>query len=153
MRFWTHLSAGFLVVIVLCKLNLIDINASQGQMIVLLIIAGALLPDIDSEKTRQGKLFLPLARFFRHRGFLHTPLCGLLLSLAIYFISNDELIGLAFFLGYSIHLLLDLMNPKGIKLLYPLSNLTVRGKIKSGSKTEYRILAVIVAFILLFLLF
>lgn len=149
MRFWTHLSAGILIAAILCKIGIVDINISQGQAILLLIIAGSLMPDIDSGKARMGRLFSPLAKFFRHRGFFHTPFCCLLLTFLLYIFCMHKESALVFSAGYFSHLLLDMLNPKGIKLIYPFSDFTVRGNLQSRSEIEYAILAVIISFIIL----
>lgn len=91
-------------------------------------VLGAKLPDIDnrhSSITSHNKVISFLLRIFtEHRGITHTPfilvmfsfiLSPLILLNNIYI--NSAIIG--FFIGYISHLMYDLLNPKGIPLLFP----------------------------------
>jgi inner membrane protein len=57
-----------------------------------------------------------------------------LLSALIYLLNKYA--GVAFFLGYLLHLLIDSLTPQGVKLFWPLTNFKIRFIIKSGSIIE-----------------
>jgi len=44
--------------------------------------------------------------------------------------------GLAMFIGYSSHLVLDSLNPTGVKWLIPLKDFKLHGPIRTGSRGE-----------------
>ena len=95
----THIAAGLAVSIAL------GLNAPQ----IALAALGSILPDIDHSGSTLGKLIKPISRHIRHRGVTHS----LLFLIASMFISPY----LA--LGVMTHIVLDLLNPKGVELLYP----------------------------------
>lgn len=58
---------------------------------------------------------------FVHRGFIHTPLI-LAVSVAILYLATKRTdISLSFGLGFMSHLFLDILNPTGILILYPIA--------------------------------
>ena len=92
---------------------------------------GGILPDIDTpNSTASNKnIFSKLTghalnRIFGHRGFIHSILCAIILSVFAWGIgtitSHPVLFALSFFIGFLSHLLLDCLNEKGVKLLYPI---------------------------------
>jgi inner membrane protein len=94
-------------------------------------IVGALLPDIDTEKSLLGR-FISVGRF-GHRTATHSLLALALSGLGVWFP-----LGRAFFLGYLSHLILDMLTPQGITLLYPklTSFILLGGSIPTGSWKE-----------------
>lgn len=99
-------------------------------------VLGSLLPDVDLPNTKMGKrlglLSDMLNKRFGHRGFIHTPLCGALLTLGLYAaaqklgLKNFAWFGAAGLMtGYLLHLIQDMFTRGGVPLLFPLS----RGKI------------------------
>ena len=86
----------------------------------------ALLPDLDTQKSTIGKTVpvIPwlLENFFGHRGFFHSFLPLILLFLTERFFFPFSIYSeIAFFTGWTSHLLLDTLTPMGIMWLYPLS--------------------------------
>jgi membrane-bound metal-dependent hydrolase YbcI (DUF457 family) len=76
---------------------------------------GSLLPDIDSKNSAIGR-FTPLWRILKHRGVTHKIWFLIALTVAtFYFFGLDN--GLALFVGYFLHLLMDKFTTKGLKLL------------------------------------
>ena len=102
------------------------------------LCAGTLFPDADVKGSPASKvIYIPL----EHRGPLHSPVVGGLLSLALFFLSKDLAIG--FLVGYMGHLFLDTWNRAGVPLLYPFSRRKFRiMNVKVGSMTEYGLLLV-----------
>lgn len=76
-------------------------------------------------KTRDYTLLIPavlslLIYFSKHRGFTHSLLAAVILSLS--YRSNLTYL-YPFITGYVLHLICDMMNEKGIKLLYPMKKM------------------------------
>ncbi len=99
------------------------------------MIGSTFLPDIDSSRSKIGKniLLRPLQFFFGHRGILHSFTFALMMSVLIFFFSQEA--SIAFFLGYGLHLLADSLTFMGIAPFYPISK-KWRGIIKTGGWSE-----------------
>ncbi|WP_227410953.1 metal-dependent hydrolase [Thermosphaera chiliense] len=92
-------------------------------------IMGAYIPDFDLH--------------YRHRKLLHNLFSALLLTLIawtmlnrinLWMIPDQSVIWKSFMLGYLSHLFLDALTPKGVFLLYPVSNKSLSaGIFKSNS--------------------
>jgi len=99
------------------------------------------IPDIDSKYSKIGHHFFlrPLQWFAKHRGFVHsfTFLILVTLGLVLFF----PVVSLAFFLGYSSHLIADSFTVEGIKPFYP-SKKVCCGSIRTGSFSETNIFIV-----------
>lgn len=92
-------------------------------------LLGALLPDIDHPSSIPGRLLrilsLPISKLCEHRGFTHSLVAWLLLTITCYQwlemqwpIPSDLL--QAFLLGYISHLIADMLTPSGVPFLWPL---------------------------------
>lgn len=79
----------------------------------------ALLPDIDHPQSKYGRRLIIGALVFRHRGFTHSLIALALVMLACWHFVPG-VIPLAVGVGYGSHLLIDMLNPQGIQLFYPL---------------------------------
>lgn len=77
------------------------------------VIVGSLLPDIDKSTSMIGRRIPILPRLLKHRGVTHS----LLLALAMLPLNK----GLT--AGCLIHLVLDMMNPEGVPLLWPIQHM------------------------------
>ena len=118
----THLAAGTALGIGLCLMT------QPSPVLTAITIGtsaiGSLLPDIDTASSKIGRRIAPLAWVLRilfgHRKLFHSlafwsvTLGGLWLLR----VPQTLLIGLA--LGIGSHLLLDILNPAGIELLWPI---------------------------------
>lgn len=107
---------------------------------------GGLLPDIDHPESTIGRRLKPISyvvnTVFGHRGFTHTIFSLILLSYLLFIISgwipvSIKGFALAMFtgiiIGYSSHLLLDMLTVSGIPLLYPFSNRMFRvARLRTG---------------------
>ncbi len=109
----------------------------------IVMIVATFLPDIDSSRSKIGKSFLlrPLQLFFGHRGILHSFTFALMLSVLIFFFSQE--VSIAFFLGYGLHLIADSFTFMGITPFYPISK-KWKGLIKTGGWTEAIIFMILV---------
>ncbi len=137
MRYYSHLLFAMVLIAFL--------NKYQDFMFLLFFILGSLIPDIDHSKSFFGRKAKLISAILKHREAMHSLLCGICLSLVILFFTNKY--SYAFLLGFLSHLVLDSLNPKGIKWLWPL-RFRVRGPIKTGSFIEL-IIDIFFVFILL----
>lgn len=107
----THIAAG-----VLCTLVAYKINPS---MPIIDLMAGAIitskLPDID-QKTK----------LLRHRGETHSIVWPIILYIASLYMTNGRNIVIGAIIGLLSHLALDLMNGKGIEIIWPLNSKNYR---------------------------
>lgn len=107
---------------------------------------GGLLPDIDHPNSKIGRKVPPVSKLINllcgHRGFTHTLLAVILFTYLL-FILNGLLpmwakeymipMSLGLIVGYSSHLLLDMLTVSGIPLLFPFTKKSVRiAKLRSG---------------------
>ncbi|MCB9358643.1 metal-dependent hydrolase [Candidatus Woesearchaeota archaeon] len=124
MKYKTHLSFGILCYLSLLRYSLVDFSIAG----LALFIVGSLLPDIDKHTSfigHKAKIFsFSLELLFRHRGIFHS----LWVVFLLWFI-NLELC-----LGYLSHLILDSINPKGVKFFWPW--FTINGRVKAGGIVE-----------------
>ncbi len=129
MRFYTHLVAGLLVAIVLTEL----FSFPNTLVAVLLVLLGSILPDIDEQHSRLGKLFPLIPKLFTHRGFFHSVFLATAFTILLSLFAPSY--ALAFAAGFVTHLLLDAMTPAGVKPFWP-SQVRLRGFIKTGGVLE-----------------
>jgi len=146
MLFHTHVLLGLLAF-----LFIHNYLPGNEYVILLLILVGSILPDIDEHKSKAAQLSGILGNivsfFAKHRGIFHSFLfpflvCGIL----AYFWSYPY--ALAFFIGYLAHLIGDSLTPMGIPVFYPFSNWKLRGPFKVGSWMEWVLLALLTILIL-----
>ncbi len=147
MRFLTHIVGGVAA-------GLFITNFYPGILIIAVAAIASGIPDIDTPKSKYGRRIQPFsiifAAFLKHRGVFHSLLAAILLSLPLYIIEQSW--GIAFFAGYISHLVLDSLNKKGTKPLWPLP-LKTKGPIKNGSVGEFLILTLLVAAIIVQIIF
>jgi inner membrane protein len=101
MKGTTHLAAG------LACAALIS-NASVYSIVG--ITVGSLLPDIDSPTSILGRNIPILPHLVKHRGLTHS----LAFVVAMYLICPPLAIGCV------LHIILDMLNPAGVSLLWPI---------------------------------
>ncbi len=151
MIFKTHLAFGLLIGLFVSKI----LNISDSFLFVIIVTFSSILPDIDTPFSKIGSkipfLSWLLNLLFGHRGLLHT----IYFPLLIYFILEvfeKHLWAGAFFLGYMSHLIIDMLNTKGVYFFYPLNKTRINGFIKSGGILEW-VLFVLILIGIGFLLF
>ncbi len=141
----THAMAGFVIWFAMVRAN---ISPPLG---IIVVVLGSILPDIDHPNgTLRQMLDLPkflkqpIATVIPHRGPTHTIWAGILFAsltvgLAAWggtLISVSFVTGLAMLIGYSSHLILDSLNPTGVKWLRPWKDFKLHGPIRTGSRGE-----------------
>ena len=129
----THLAiTGFFVILFLPYV--------EGKLIFAIVaFIATFLPDIDSRFSTIGrkKIAKILQVFTKHRGMIHS--FTFLMSITFLLVIFYPRISLGFFLGYSLHLLVDSFTPDGIKPFYP-SKKKTSGVIPTGGKREIIVL-------------
>lgn len=82
-------------------------------------IMGALFPDIDTPESALGRR-LPFFSLLGggHRGWTHSLVGLVLFSTLLLFVFSID-IAMAFAAGYLSHLLLDMLNPAGVRIFWP----------------------------------
>lgn len=127
-----------------------DVNTSMLLTLALpTIIGGAiggLLPDTDLPTSKLGRKIYPISwlinKMFGHRGFTHSILCAILVSVMFYLpvIYYPDILGITYrqivigiSAGYISHLLLDMSTTSGVPLLHPFTKKSYRiSKLKTG---------------------
>ncbi len=132
----THLAFGLLISFALkCIIGISEIG-------ILVICFSSVLPDIDISSSFIGKRTKIVALVAEHRGFFHTFAASAIFSFAAYIFSPGY--AALFFIGYSSHILLDMLNYKGVSAFEPFSSHRTKGFVKTGSITEKAIFAALV---------
>ena len=132
----THMAIGALAGLLLFPL--FDI---QPVAFVLLALFGALLPDVDHEKSKINRL-IPITKiipvFFKHRGFFHSVFPVVILYGAFWYAGLLSL-GIPLAIGYVVHLLSDCFTRLGCNLLHPFSTFRIQGFILTDGLMEYAV--------------
>lgn len=120
-----HVVGGFVFTGVVGAL--VGINIVEDWRYIALTVLFSLLPDIDHSKSWIGRCVFPLAKWinrkYGHRTITHGLPCMLLLWFIIRMIQNVWFpsipVSTLFLLGYSSHLIFDMMTIQGVPLFYP----------------------------------
>lgn len=130
----THIAAGLAVGCGLCAI----VQPSPALTVTAVFAAAisSLLPDVDTASSKIGCRIAPLAWLLRilfgHRQFFHSLFCWIAVSGAVWLFSGRPIIALSLFLGSTSHLLLDMLNPSGVQLLWPLPQKVVLAHLRCG---------------------
>ena len=151
MMFRTHAAVGILVALIFIN----SFNLKHPLFFFSIVFLSALLPDIDIPSSKLGKKIKPISWFlnfmFGHRKLFHSLFFSFLFFILLILLFENY-IGVAFFLGYSVHLIVDGITVRGIKPFYPLSSFKINGPLKSGGLMDYLVFFIIVlGIIVLFL--
>ena len=147
MIFLTHLLGGVLALIYLGHFFGISGSAVGREKAALILVSAsfALAPDLDTIKSRPGRLLQPFSTvasfLFRHRGFLHSFTFAILVYFGVHYLFSAT-IAAAATVGYSSHLILDSLTKNGIMPFLPVSRVKLRGFVRTGGLFEKGILAV-----------
>lgn len=156
MEYKTHIAGGAVagaVAITATKLQTIPVINPPVYLYPLIFAAailGGLTPDVDLRKSKAGQAVGPASRLVQtlwgHRTLFHAPL----LYLGLYYIFKNSAGSLqsllfAFIAGAISHIFLDMLNVKGVPLLYPFGGHFHIAKVKNGSLTEKNICLATVA--------
>lgn len=147
MMFLTHIVVGLCAGLLFIE----KANPIQPILVLALVLLGTVLPDIDAPNSKAKKRLGILGILVKHRGIFHSLLIPTILGLILF----DQLglvYGVAFVLGYVVHLLCDVMTKSGIAFLYPFSKTKIKGNIRVGSFLDKTILFVFVIIDILLIL-
>src|SRR3989338_1398562 len=127
----THLAINFL-------LSLLFLTYLQHKILfVAMVLFATMLPDIDTIRSHIGKkvrvISMIINFFSKHRGFFHSLTFTLILSAVLLLISPFT--ALAFFTGYSMHILADSFTIEGIEPFWPLKQ-KISGVIRTNGIIE-----------------
>lgn len=110
-------------------------NVSDKFVFIGMVLIATIIPDLDTGYSSFGRhaIFAPLQFFVKHRGIIHSFTTGVLLSVlvAIWW----PVASLGFFLGYSVHIMIDSFTKDGVQPFWPFSWKS-RGPIVSGGRIE-----------------
>jgi inner membrane protein len=136
----THLAFSFLAALWLRPM----INTNNVFIFFGLFLLGSILPDIDNEHSLINSKIPILPKiwtiFIKHRGIFHSIYFAFLIPGLVWFFINKQY-GIALFLGYTSHLIMDGFTKAGINLLHPFSRLKIEGPIETGKVMEHVLLA------------
>lgn len=141
-----------------CMVSLVPKEQATACMVACAI--GSIFPDIDISTSKLGKKIKPasmiISHIFGHRGFVHTPLNGIMLTILLYLITSEAFscIPSTFCIGFFLHLLQDTFTKTGIMWLFPIKARIHFTNLKSSSLLCVPItlaLAAISAWVLLWL--
>ena len=128
-------------------------QVQHGFIFALFVLLATALPDIDSQNSSYGRhlIFRPIQFVFRHRGVLHSIFAAVFFSIIIAIFWPIASFG--FFVGYSLHLVIDSLTKEGVRAFWPLGWQSA-GPILTGSIVDETLFFVmIVVDILVFLFF
>lgn len=146
----THIAFGLLTGLILLPY----IHPSNSYIFIALIAIASILPDIDCPRSKISNKIPIIPRiisiFFKHRGMFHSIFFAFLIPYAVYYFNPGY--GIATFIGYTSHLLIDALTEEGINFLNPITNFRISGFIQTGTISELVIFLLIVSLIFLQLL-
>ncbi|MGE0793135.1 MAG: metal-dependent hydrolase [Candidatus Woesearchaeota archaeon] len=141
----THILMGISIYLFL----MVFIDLFKSYLFFFLFMLGVLFPDIDETHSILGKKFKLIGWIFNHRGFFHS-IFSLILFSSIFIIFNFYA-GLFFALGYSSHIIEDMLTKKGIKPF--MFGLNINGPIKVGSPSEFIISLIFLILVIILIVF
>ena len=151
MMFKTHLVFGLFIGLLAIQF----LEISEKWLFLGIVVVSSILADIDSPFSKIGRKVRPLSWLFSflfgHRSFIHTIWFPLIIY-AILSAFEKHLWAGAFFLGYMSHLVLDMLNVKGINFFWPLRKARINGFITSGGMIEWVLFIVIIIGIILLII-
>ena len=147
MLYKTHLAFGVLSALLVMPF----VSTANKYLFFFFVLVGSLLPDVDTPHSKFGRKLGVISKFFAavagHRTIFHSLLFAILIPGVVwYFVSKPY--GVALFIGYLSHLMMDAITKSGINFLHPFATLRVKGFVETGSVTETFCLIVIILLIL-----
>jgi inner membrane protein len=153
MRVTTHLLFTFILLFFYFD----HFTLASPLVFIIIALITTLIVDIDHPHSTAGKYLRPFSDILQwvlgHRGLLHSLLVPICIFLILRFFNYTEP-AIAILLGYTSHIIMDILTPSGIRIFYPLKY-KIRGPIKVGSWEEKILtifLIIAIAIKLLFLL-
>ncbi|CAM3169714.1 metal-dependent hydrolase [Staphylococcus argensis] len=118
----THLSCGILVGAGL--VSYYDTDIFTSITLVTLAALSSIFPDICHTRSKVGRKFKLLSwvirLLFGHRTFTHSLSFIAFVGILLYLLQTPNYYATAIIAGMISHIILDMLTPRGVKLLYPL---------------------------------
>lgn len=136
--------------------SIIGIDSSLMLSSILVLVFASLLPDIDTPKSKLGKLLFFISHKvevrFGHRTITHSFLFLVLSSILFYlifFLFKNSYLILPFVIGVFSHIFLDTLNKQGVLLFYPSQIWCILPKnrnyrVEVGSNAEWIFLGILI---------
>ncbi|MGL4737307.1 MAG: metal-dependent hydrolase [Cellulosilyticaceae bacterium] len=155
MTYRTHIIGG----IALATLMSRAVEPQLGTEIVLyygMAVVGSILPDIDHPRSWLSQqipvLHYPF-KIFGHRGATHSLLAAAIVFFIMGAIFGGSVITTGITIGYVSHILLDMLNPRGVPLIYPITKEKYKiARIHTGEWGEYVVASILIVRIVCFLI-
>ena len=144
----THLAFSFFIALLLFE-YIPFFHNTNAVVFFSIFLFSSFLPDIDSGKSFFGRKVKLVSFFFRHRSIFHS--FWIPLSALIFLYPVNAGFAIIFFLGYSSHLLLDMLNCSGIYAFYPFFR--IKGFVRAGSLFDSLIFYAFFIFDIFFVVF
>ncbi len=128
--FLTH--ASFALLISLLIIRFAGFRADNVLVFIILVLLGALLPDLDSARSFIGERIRAVSILLKHRAFFHSLLTAVFIGIIVFLLTKNSSYSLGFILGFASHLLLDSLTRAGVTPFWP-SKLKLRGRLITGS--------------------
>ena len=125
----THIMFAILI-------SLIFFNYVNNKFIfVIMVLVATVIPDLDSSRSSYGRhlVFRPLQFITKHRGIFHSFTTAVILAGLIAI--KWPIASFGFFIGFSVHLILDSFTKEGIVPFWPLKWKS-NGPLVSGGRIE-----------------
>jgi membrane-bound metal-dependent hydrolase YbcI (DUF457 family) len=124
----THLAIGSFFMLLFFS------NVVHKLTYVVTYLLASILPNLDVVLSgKKNSALLPLRLFFKPRGFFHSfTFCFAVTFVLVWF---WPILAFPFFLGYSLHVLLDAWTPEGVLPFWPLRTRS-SGKVEVGGRFE-----------------
>ena len=147
MQWTTHIAGGAVAagVIITAYMNHDFALGSEPVALIpgvfALAVVGALTPDIDLKTSKMGQqartMSVVINFLFGHRTLFHAPILYLLLYMVLKEpLHQCHILMLAFTAGAFSHIVLDMLNVKGIPLFYPVKGNYHIASIQNGGLAE-----------------
>ena len=156
MTYKTHIIGGLALAIAVNK-QLIPLEGMEFIYYYGSAVVGSLLPDLDHPKSWISSKTIILHYPFRklgHRKATHSLFAGGFLWAVLTLPFGINFVALGSLLGYLSHLILDMLNSKGVPLFYPFTKEKYKiGNIYTGDIGEYivAVLLIIVSVLMIVL--
>ncbi|MCF7860929.1 metal-dependent hydrolase [Candidatus Woesearchaeota archaeon] len=141
MKFYTHMAFSLVLYSIVAYTQFIQFESWH----IPLLLFSSILPDIDAKKSLIGRFFSFLE--LEHRGFFHSVWFMAFATMVAYIISQTA--AKILIIGIGSHLLIDQLNHKGLRPLYPIP-FRIKGIVKSGYLADKLIFILCLSYLICF---
>jgi len=145
----THLSLALLLGLLILRQGLPLINK---YFFIALLLIGSILPDADCAGSIIGRKIKPISLFFKHRGFFHSLLFGVIIGITLFIITRNSYstpcYALGFITGFLSHLFLDSLTRTGVCFFWP-SKIRIRGSLRTNGLFDWLLFTLLLILILM----